>query len=32
VMRGWWDASILDEFEAAVRRHMPAAPAGSGDQ
>jgi putative two-component system response regulator len=28
--RGWWDASILDEFEAVVRVYEPVHPAGSG--
>jgi len=28
--RGWWDASILDEFEAVVRGYEPVHPAGSG--
>ncbi len=28
--RGWWDASILDEFEALVLGYEPAQPAGSG--
>jgi len=30
VKRGWWDASILDEFEAVVRGYEPVHPAGSG--
>ena len=30
VKRGWWDASILDEFEAVVRDHEPVQPARSG--
>jgi putative two-component system response regulator len=30
VKRGWWDASILDEFEAVVRVYEPVHPAGSG--
>jgi putative two-component system response regulator len=29
VKRGWWDASILDEFEAVVHGHEPVQPAGS---
>jgi len=29
VKRGWWDGSILDEFEAFVHGHEPAHPAGS---
>jgi putative two-component system response regulator len=29
VKRGWWDGSILDEFEAVVHAHEPAHPAGS---
>jgi putative two-component system response regulator len=30
VKRGWWDGSILDEFEAFVHGHEPVRPAGSG--
>jgi len=30
VKRGWWDGLILDEFEAVVRVHEPAHPAGPG--
>jgi putative two-component system response regulator len=29
VKRGWWDGSILDEFETAVRGYEPVHPAGS---
>jgi putative two-component system response regulator len=29
VKRGWWDGSILDEFEAMVHAYEPAHPAGS---
>jgi len=29
VRRGWWDGSILDEFEAVVRSYEPVHPAGS---
>jgi putative two-component system response regulator len=29
VKRGWWDGSILDEFEAAVHGYEPVHPAGS---
>jgi putative two-component system response regulator len=29
VKRGWWDGSILDEFEAVVHAYEPAHPAGS---
>jgi len=29
VKRGWWDGSILHEFEAVVRSHEPAHPVGS---
>jgi len=30
VKRGWWDRSILDEFEALVHGYEPVQPAGSG--
>jgi putative two-component system response regulator len=30
VKRGWWDGSILDEFEAVVHVYEPVHPAGSG--
>jgi len=30
VKRGWWDGSILDEFEAVVHGYEPVHPAGSG--
>jgi putative two-component system response regulator len=30
VKRGWWDGSILDEFEAVVHGYQPVDPAGSG--
>jgi len=30
VKRGWWDGSILDEFEAVVHAHEPVQPAGTG--
>jgi putative two-component system response regulator len=30
VKRGWWDASILNEFEAVVHGYEPVHPAGSG--
>jgi putative two-component system response regulator len=30
VKRGWWDESILDEFEAVVHGYEPVQPAGSG--
>jgi putative two-component system response regulator len=30
VKRGWWDGSILDEFEAVVHGYEPVQPAGSG--
>jgi cyclic di-GMP phosphodiesterase len=30
VKRGWWDGSILDEFEAVVHGYEPVLPAGSG--
>src|ERR1700741_873914 len=30
VRRGWWDVSILDEFEAVVHGYEPVEPAGSG--
>src|ERR1700687_3625445 len=30
VKRGWWDGSILDEFEAFVHGYEPVQPAGSG--
>ncbi|MGB8456636.1 MAG: HD domain-containing phosphohydrolase [Candidatus Acidiferrum sp.] len=29
VKRGWWDGSILDEFEAVVRKYQPVQPVGS---
>jgi putative two-component system response regulator len=29
VKRGWWDGSILDEFEAAIHGYEPVHPAGS---
>jgi putative two-component system response regulator len=28
--RGWWDASVLDEFEASVKGRQPLQPAGPG--
>ena len=31
VKRGWWDGSILDEFEAVVHGYEPVQPAGSGN-
>ena len=30
VKRGWWDGSILDEFEAVVHGYEPVHPAGTG--
>jgi cyclic di-GMP phosphodiesterase len=30
VKRGWWDGSILDEFEGVVHGYQPVHPAGSG--
>jgi hypothetical protein len=30
VKRGWWDASILDEFEVVAHGYEPVQPAGSG--
>jgi putative two-component system response regulator len=30
VTRGWWDGSILDEFEALVHGYEPVLPSGSG--
>jgi hypothetical protein len=30
VKRGWWDGSILDEFEAVVHSYEQVHPAGSG--
>ena len=30
VKRGWWDGSILDQFEAVVHAYEPVHPAGSG--
>ena len=30
VKRGWWDGSILDEFEAIARGYEPVQPAGTG--
>jgi putative two-component system response regulator len=29
VQRGWWDGSVLEEFEAVVHGYGPAQPAGS---